>query len=227
MRCLLCGSLFAAAVAAAAACATVTYKSDYDPQAAFSELHSYDWLDSADGAGVLAGISPFLERRIRRAVDQSLAGRNMVLRPDGEVDVLITAVVITPEGSRVAMCSDPSAPCSVRAVSVYMSFGYPYGYGFPGPWHRRAYPYWAYPWGYAHSYRIGFGYTWIPLQSQPGGRLPGTLIIDVFDGNSEELIWRGWAEGALAGMTESEEQQAYVDQVVERILEDFPPGEGR
>jgi hypothetical protein len=147
----------------------------------------------------------------------------MVLRPDEEVDVLITAVVITPEGSRVTVCSGPLAPCEVQAVSVYMSYGYPYGYGFPGPWHWGAYPYRAYPWGYAYSYRIGFGYTWIPLQSQPGGRLPGTLIIDVFDGDSQELIWRGWAEGALASMTDSEEQQAYVDQVVGRILEDFPP----
>ncbi len=215
--------LLAAAVATTGACAGVTYKSDYDPQATLTGLRTYDWLDSADVAEELANISPFLDRRIRRAVDQSMAGIDMVLRPDEEVDVLITAVVITPEGSRVAVCSGPLAPCEVQAVSVYMSYGYPYGYGFPGPWHWGAYPYRAYPWGYAYSYRIGFGYTWIPLQSQPGGRLPGTLIIDVFDGDSQELIWRGWAEGALAGMTDSEEQQAYVDQVVGRVLEDFPP----
>jgi len=217
--------LLAAAVAATGACAGVTYKSDYDPQATFTGLRTYDWLDSADVAEELASISPFLDRRIRRAVDQSMTGIGMVLRPDEEVDVLITAVVITPEGSHVAACSGPLAPCELQAVSVYMSFGYPYGYGFPGPWHWQGYPYRAYPWGYAYSYRIGFGYTWIPLQSQPGGRLPGTLIIDVFDGDSQELIWRGWAEGALAGMTDSDEQQAYVDQVVERILEDFPPAE--
>jgi hypothetical protein len=88
------------------------------------------------------------------------------------------------------------------------------------PWRS---PYFAYPWGYACSYRVGFGYLWWPVYGQPGDRLAGTLVIDILDARTRELIWRGSAEGAVAkygGETVSQEE---LDDIAIKILREFPP----
>jgi hypothetical protein len=53
---------------------------------------------------------------------------------------------------------------------------------------------------------------------------PSTLAIDVIDASSGDLVWQGLARGALADMPSGDELDAYVDQVVGRTLQDFPPG---
>jgi hypothetical protein len=48
----------------------------------------------------------------------------------------------------------------------------------------------------------------------------GTLILDFVDPKLEQLIWRGWAVGALANPDKVEEQ---IVETVKKILEEFPP----
>jgi hypothetical protein len=56
------------------------------------------------------------------------------------------------------------------------------------------------------------------------GYMPGTLVVDVVDGEGEELMWRGWADRALAFAPEDlEELPAFIDDMVRRIMETFPP----
>jgi hypothetical protein len=49
------------------------------------------------------------------------------------------------------------------------------------------------------------------------------LIIDVVEGESRELIWRGWADGAMLDAPRRGELPKYLAEVVAKILEDFPP----
>ncbi len=56
-----------------------------------------------------------------------------------------------------------------------------------------------------------------------GDRGPGTLVIDVIDPASGALVWQGLAKGALLDMPSGDELDAYVDQVVRRTLQGFPP----
>lgn len=216
-------ALVVGTVLTAAACAGMRVDTDYDPQASFSDLRAYEWLDSTEITDELAAISPFLERRIRRAVDRALEERGFVNDPGGEVDFRITSFVVAPEGSEIARCRGRGFACGAPVVSLQLGFGYPYGYGLRYPWYWFRHPYRMYPWGYAHAYRIGFGYTWLPLYERPSGRLPGTLVLDVFDAANGELIWRGWAEGALIDLPRTEETQQYLDETVAKILERFPP----
>ncbi len=215
--------LVSATVLSTVACAGMRVDTDYDPQASFTALRAYGWLDSAEITEELAAISPFLERRIRRAVDLTLEERGFLNQSGGDVDFLITAFVVAPEGSEVARCRGRGVACGAPAVSLQLGFGYPYGYGLRYPWYGFGYPYRMYPWGYAHAYRIGFGYTWLPLYERPSGRLPGTLVLDVFNAANGELIWRGWAEGALMDLPRTEETQQYLNETVARILAEFPP----
>ena len=54
------------------------------------------------------------------------------------------------------------------------------------------------------------------------GFVPGTLTIDVTDGRSDELVWRGWAEGALFEPVSPEQLADFIDEVVGKIMRDFP-----
>jgi hypothetical protein len=48
----------------------------------------------------------------------------------------------------------------------------------------------------------------------------GTLILDFVDPELKQLIWRGWAVGALESPDQVEEQ---ITETVQKILEQFPP----
>jgi uncharacterized protein DUF4136 len=53
----------------------------------------------------------------------------------------------------------------------------------------------------------------------------GTVILDIFDVESRELVWRGTGEARLSGADPSnEELQERATESVRKILEMFPPG---
>lgn len=212
---------FAAMVLTSVACAGIRIDSDYDPEATFATRGTYDWIDSAEIADELQQISPFLDRRIRRAVDVTMEYRGYQREVEGDVDYLVTAIVVAPEGYNVSRC--PGGSCGGVRFSVGVGVGHWYPYGFGYPWYGFHRPFGVYPWGYTHAYRVGFGPAWLPLYSSPAANLPGTLVIDIIGPASGELIWRGWAEGALLDMPDTEEQQQFLDKIVAQILEEFPP----
>lgn len=207
---------------AAGACAANRVLIDYDHDAGFANLRTYAWVDSA-GVVVDSAASPFLERRVRRAVDRGLRERGFILAgAEGRSDFLVTAFVVGPTapGRRVRYWS--GAPCG-PVVSVRITFGYPYGYGLRHPrWPWRS-PYFREPWGYACAYRVGFGFLWFPLYEEPRQRLPGTLVIDILDPATRAPIWRGSAEGAVWQDRDAPAQEE-LDLIVASILREFPPG---
>ena len=50
-----------------------------------------------------------------------------------------------------------------------------------------------------------------------------TLVIDIVDAKLKELAWRGTVTGVVKEYKNQEEQQANIDKVVTRMLDDFPP----
>lgn len=54
----------------------------------------------------------------------------------------------------------------------------------------------------------------------------GTLIIDVVDASSNELVWRGSAQGEVRATSAVEERNERIREVVSKILEGFPPPPG-
>ncbi|WP_299699560.1 DUF4136 domain-containing protein [uncultured Pontibacter sp.] len=55
--------------------------------------------------------------------------------------------------------------------------------------------------GYSYAYMVGYRYSYGNAQ-MPGYRAvdlfkQGTLIVDVIDPKSKQLLWRGWTEGAV------------------------------
>jgi len=87
-----------------------------------------------------------------------------------------------------------------KKLQVYHS-GYGYGYGPWGGW-----------WG-------PYGYGGMPMTHISQYDV-GTLIIDIIDGGSHDLVWRGMIQKALSGNEGSEQK---VHDFIADVLEAFPP----
>lgn len=207
-------------------CAANRVRTDYDRDALFANLRTYAWVDSAEVVRDSTA-SPFLERRVRRAVDRALEERGLApTSVDQSPDVLVTAFVVSPTAAERRAWYWATAPCG-PVISLRIGIGYPYGYGLrPRHWPWRS-PFFRYPWGYACAYRVGFGYLWLPVYEEPGDRLPGTLVIDILDPTTRAPIWRGSAEGALGRYMGEAASQEELDAIARSIMREFPPGSRR
>ena len=78
-------------------------------------------------------------------------------------------------------------------------YGYPYYTGYPGPWVRG-----------------GETTTTHPYEE-------GTLILDVIDAGTKQLVWRGSAQARLDMQAREETKRERVREAVREILEQFPP----
>ena len=54
--------------------------------------------------------------------------------------------------------------------------------------------------------------------------LEGVLVVDVVDGHTNQVIWRGWASDLLDDDPSPKEVHEYITAAIEGILERFPPG---
>ena len=204
------------AVLALAGCATLQVQTDFDPEVSVTQFSTYDWVDQeADASGDPAVDSPLLKRHIRDAVESELGRMGYRKVTSDTPDFRIAYSVIAEQKS-----------------GIDGSYGLgPYGfgsYGYGGPY--------AYP---RSSYRGSFGFSFYggrylrPYYGYSGagyagaGRvreyLQGTLVLDIIDVRTEEVIFRGWARKSLHSDPSPEKVRMYVTEAVEEILEDFPP----
>jgi len=79
------------------------------------------------------------------------------------------------------------------------------------------------------DYGYGYGGWWGP---NPYGRnidvsyyTQGSLVIDFVDNAKDELVWRGIGTAALQDRGTPEERQAFIDEAVAKILDQYPPVE--
>ena len=100
----------------------------------------------------------------------------------------------------------------VPSGSYYGSFGFRPFYGFRGRFGRRFF-----------SPFYGFGYGFSPGAGYVRQDLRGTLVLDIIEVSSDEVIYRGWASKALDLDPRPEMVRMYVDEAVAEILADFPP----
>lgn len=236
--------LVVAVTVTAGACAAVSVSSDYDHDVSFAQLQTYDWMETSDETREeFEAVSPFLERRLHRSVDDALGQHGYQRQTEGEVDFLVSAFVVTPPlgegdegrsyGARRRVSVGIGLGFGSRGYPYYGRrylgspyFGYPYGYRYGG-YPYRGYPFLGYPFAFYHPFSFGVGYS--PYYSSAeymtaDGYMPGTLVVDVVDGESGDLIWRGWADRALAFAPEDlEELPAFIDDTLRKIMATFPP----
>jgi hypothetical protein len=78
-----------------------------------------------------------------------------------------------------------------------------------------------------NSWGMGFGWGWNSWGGMGMGMNSvyttpeGTLFIDIFDGNSKEMIWQGEGSGYLTKDTHKKDER--IKEFVDKILEQYPP----
>lgn len=90
---------------------------------------------------------------------------------------------------------------SIDSYNTYAGYGPGWGWGWYDPW-------WA--WG-------GPTHTTVSYYTQ------GTLILDIIDAKSGKLVWRATAVGPIDQARTAQKRVQQVDQVVQRMLANFPP----
>ncbi len=70
-----------------------------------------------------------------------------------------------------------------------------------------------------------YGYRWGGVQeSYVREYTQGTLIIDVIDAKTEQLVWRGMAQAEVHEASSPDQRQKRINEAVKKILANFPPG---
>ena len=70
--------------------------------------------------------------------------------------------------------------------------------------------------GYAHRYGLGG-------DIRTDHYVESTLVVDVLDVDSGEVVWRGWALGDLDAEPSPDKVNRFVENAVGKILKEFPP----
>jgi hypothetical protein len=71
---------------------------------------------------------------------------------------------------------------------------------------------------FGHSYSP----NWIRMQTNIYSYREGTLIIDLMDARTNNLIWRGWAVSAINEVLRPEEVEKLIRHAVSKIFRKFP-----
>ena len=232
------------AVLVLAGCATLQVETDYDPEMSVTQLSTYDWVDQeANASGVPAVDSPLLKRHIREAVESELGrmGYHKVtsdapeLRGFGEgefggigspkvlsdtPDFRIAYSLVAEEKSRV----DGSYGYGGYGYGGYGLYGgYSGAYGYSGSRYRGSFGLSLYGGRYLRPYYGSYyGYPGAGYAGRVREYLEGTLVLDIIDVRTEEVIFRGWATKSLDSNPSPKQVRVYVIEAVEEILEDFP-----
>ncbi len=204
------------AVLTLAACASLQVRTDYNPQASFAQLKTYNWSNQTADAGQDPAVnSPLVERRVRHAVDSTLGRMGYQRVTTDTADFRVTYRIVTERKTRV----DPG-----------YGYGSYYGGGYLGHGHfgRGSFGHGSFghgSFGRGHFGRSHFGLGYGPYYGSSRVReyLQAQLVLDVVDARTNELIWRGWATDYLDDNPTPEAVRKYVKAAVEKILEKFPP----
>ncbi len=84
---------------------------------------------------------------------------------------------------------------------------------------------------YRTTTHVGWGWGYHPwwgvrtgtAVSQVHHYQEGTIVLEIVDFKTNQLIWHGAAEGALTGLETPEDAEEVVAREVHRLLEGFPP----
>ncbi len=194
------------AVLALAGCTTLQVRTDYDPEVSFTQLSTYDWVDwEAEASGDPALNSPLMKRHIRDAVEGELGrlGYRKVTSdtPDFRIDYRVTAE---------------------EKLRIVGSSGHAGSYGYGRPYYPGRYGFRWYGGRYFSPYYYGYSGAGYASAGRVREYLRGTLVLDITDVRTEEVIFRGWARKSLHLDPRPEKVRMYVNEAVEKILENFP-----
>jgi hypothetical protein len=181
------------ALLALAGCSTYTVVTDYDRSMPFEHYKTYRW--STDGVD---------------GFNDDILARNPLIykyiKSAVDRDLAAKGFVLKESGP-VDFTVLPHARVRER-VAVSPPVGYAYSAGYYHRWGHR---------GYTTIWYDPYPYPAVSYYEE------GTLIIDIVDSKKNELAWTGIARGLLRDYNSSERMHRELDEVVAKIMDQFPP----
>jgi len=141
--------------------------------------------------------NPFFVTRIKQAVDQQLQAKGWTLVQSGASATIFATDNIHDQKQ-------------VQTLYDGMGAGWGGGWGWGG-------------WGWRGGWGPGFG-TGIATTTTTDQNV-GNLVIDVFDGSSKQLLWRGLATENLSSNDDKNTKQ--LDGDIAKMFKGFPPKAGK
>lgn len=141
--------------------------------------------------------NPFFVTRIKQAVDQQLQTRGWKL---------------VPSGASVTIFATDNIHDQKQVQTMYDGMGA----GWGGGWGWRG-------WGWGGGWGPGFG-TGIATTTTTDQNI-GNLVVDLFDGTSKHLLWRGLATENLSSNDDKNAKQ--LDGDIVKMFKSFPPKPGK
>ncbi len=141
--------------------------------------------------------NPFLVDRIQQAVDKQLQAKGWQL---------------TPTGGSVTVFATDNIHDQQEVQTMYdnMGGGWGSGWGWGG-------------WGWGGGWGPGFGTSMATTTTTDQN--VGNLVIDLFEGNSKKLLWRGLATENLS--SNAGKNTKMVDSDINNMFKNFPPKAGK
>jgi hypothetical protein len=177
---------------AAVGCAsTLHVRTDYDPSVNFKQYSTYSWHEGTPAQ------DPFTDKKIIAAVDDQMQKKGF-RKVEAGGDLVVT--YHASQGQHVDL------------NTVYTTTGWgPYGWGRYGPYGRYWY---GRPWGY-------YGYGVTTAQTSADTVRTGTVVVDMIDGKTHQLVWRGVGTDELNSNPKDLDKS--IKEGAEKLFADFPP----
>lgn len=221
----------------------------FDRSINFNQYRSFAWvpmnyLPTNKAEGSLYGElyqNSLTEKKVKQMVNEMLSRKGYKLEVDTP-DFLLTYKVYVEEDDQIV-----SSPIMMNPFALSMGFYYPFMNNFnSSPFFNQPFPphyyysnmdrimgnYSGYPTSYMFSgsgnvmmNNFGMGFNQLPYTSIIGNQYQkvefneGTLIIDMIDRKTNELVWRGWSTELLDQGRTFETDLTYQ---VRSIMSQFP-----
>lgn len=177
-------------------CSSLSLSTDYDDSIDFSTFKTYRWhADNEHNTASLKYLDNIMDQRIRSTVDQQLAAKDFTKKLDGNVDFYVNYSVVIDDRTDIRTYNNYNG--------MYPGYSYRAGYGYYGR-------------------GMGVAYSTGP-ETQVTHYKQGTLIIDIVNPETDQLIWRWAADGRLPKGSDREKSDKLVQKYVTKILSNFPP----
>jgi hypothetical protein len=138
--------------------------------------------------------------KVQEATRQALISKGLTLQQQ-DPDLLVRYLTVTGRGTKTEFYSPYYG-------GFYGGFGY-------GGWYR---PYWGFGWGWGGPWGYGYG---APAYAEKVHYKEGTIIIDLIDSKTQQVVWRGYGVGELHNPKQTMRD---IPKVVEGILKQLDLG---
>jgi hypothetical protein len=177
-------------------CSVAVY-SNYDRSTDFTRYKTFTWLKYSDSIQNQYYDNDITHNNIMNFANNYLYSVGYELEPN-EPDLFITYHTMAKREMRTV-----NTPIYSYAPSYYSpSYGnYPYGYNRQQQYNHNNVP-----------YIIGYNTQQIPY-------IEGTVIIDIVDRRTNQLVWRGWGESSISSANDVDRQ---LHGEINRIMAKYP-----